>query len=67
MTEDLNGGDVVHQMGNQGAVWSLTSNGDLAFAAAGTPVVTPLPPALWLLGSAMAGLVGVARRRKASV
>lgn len=39
--------------------WTLASNGDLTFA----PAPTPLPPAVWLLGSALVGLVGVGRRR----
>lgn len=41
--------------------WELRANGDLEFS----PV--PLPPAFWLLASAMIGLVGVARRRKESL
>jgi len=42
-------------------LWSLASNGSLTFASAAAPV--PLPPAVWLLGSALVGLVGVGRRR----
>lgn len=38
--------------------WTLASNGTLSYVA---PV--PLPPAVWLLGSALVGLVGVGRRR----
>ena len=56
------------KLGGETAVWTLNASGDLAFGpAAGGPAPVPLPPALWLLGSAMVGLVGVARRRKASV
>jgi hypothetical protein len=29
-----------------------------------TPPTVPLPPAVWLLGSGLLGLVGVSRRRK---
>jgi len=42
-------------------LWTLASNGTLTFASAAAPV--PLPPAVWLLGSALVGLVGVGRRR----
>jgi hypothetical protein len=41
--------------------FTLAANGAMSFA----PV--PVPAAVWLFGSALAGLVGVARRRKASV
>jgi hypothetical protein len=41
--------------------WSLDANGNLTYNAVGAPV--PVPAAVWLLGSALAGLVGVARRR----
>jgi hypothetical protein len=40
---------------------TLSSNGTLSSASATSTV--PLPPALYLFGSALAGLVGVARRR----
>jgi hypothetical protein len=40
----------------------LDANGRLTYNA--EPPVVPLPPAVWLLGSALAGLVGVARRRQ---
>lgn len=45
--------------------WTLASNGQLTYsiaAAGGSPV--PIPAAAWLLGSALIGLVGVARRRE---
>lgn len=42
-------------------LWTLAANGTLSFDAASAPV--PLPPAVWLLGSALVGLVGVGRRR----
>lgn len=41
--------------------WNLASNGDLTF---GTPAAVPVPAAVWLLGSGLFGLVGVARRRQ---
>ena len=36
---------------------------DLLYFARGVPTV-PVPPALWLLGSALVGLVGVSRRKR---
>jgi hypothetical protein len=43
--------------------WIGTASGDFIFAAA-APV--PLPAAVWLFGSGLIGLVGMARRRKQS-
>ena len=45
----------------QAGTWTLAANGDLNYVA------TPIPAAVWLLGSAMVGLVGVARRREEEV
>jgi hypothetical protein len=42
--------------------WTLSSTGDLTYSVGGAPV--PVPAAVWLLGSAMVGLVGVSRRRQ---
>lgn len=43
--------------------WKLDSAGQLTYnAEVGAPV--PVPAAVWLLGSALVGLVGVARRRE---
>lgn len=42
--------------------FQLSSNGTLAFTTDVTPV--PLPPAVWLLGSALVGLVGIGRRKR---
>lgn len=44
-------------------VWQLDADGTLTYGALGAPV--PVPAAVWLLGSALIGLVGVARRREA--
>lgn len=40
----------------------LGTNGDLTYNVAVAPV--PVPPAVWLLGSALVGLVGIARRKR---
>ncbi len=46
--------------------FTLAANGTMTGAAtSGEVLATPIPAALWLLGSAMVGLVGVARRKVA--
>ena len=54
-------GDAV--TGNMGT-WTVTSAGVATYSVAAVSAV-PVPAALWLLGSAMVGLVGVARRKVA--
>jgi hypothetical protein len=44
------------------ATWTLSAAGDLVYNVAGAAPV-PLPPALWLLGSGLLGLAGIARRK----
>ena len=44
------------------ASWTLDANGGLSFKV---PPAVPVPAAVWLLGSALVGLVGVVRRRAA--
>ena len=41
--------------------WNLGTNGTLSYSVA----AVPLPPAVWLLGSGLIGMVGVARRSRA--
>lgn len=70
MTLDGNGMPVLDSSDNPIAFmtkfgnWTLAANGDLSYGVAGNPAPVPLPPAVWLLGSALAGLVGVARRNR---
>lgn len=48
--------------------WFLSTSGDLTYNVPYTnssPV--PLPPAVWLLGSGLLGMAGIARRRRATV
>lgn len=67
-----NGGSTVasafiNQFGNANgfSTWTLASNGTLAFNSPNAvPSEVPLPAAVWLLGSGLLGLVGVARRRQ---
>jgi hypothetical protein len=44
------------------ATWTLSATGDLVYSAPGASAV-PLPAAVWLLGSGLLGLAGVARRK----
>jgi hypothetical protein len=46
---------------------SLATNGTLQFSKNGGTSPVPLPAAVWLFGSGLLGLVGVSRRRKATV
>jgi len=46
-----------------GQVWTLNAGGELTWQGGGTPI--PLPAGIWLLGSALLGLVGVSRRKAA--
>lgn len=50
--------DGLRALVNPLGTFELSTNGDLGF----TPV--PLPPAAWLLGSALIGLAGIARRKR---
>ncbi len=45
-------------------LWTLSNNGTLSWAPSTTEV--PVPAAAWLFASGLAGLAGVARRRKAA-
>lgn len=68
---DANGDPVLDEFDNTTAShtkfagkWTLASNGDMSYSAAVVPPPVPLPPAVLLLGSALAGLVGIARRKR---
>jgi hypothetical protein len=50
-----------YQVAGVNATWTLDGGGVLTYSA------VPLPPAVWLLGSALMGLVGVARRKSQDV
>jgi hypothetical protein len=47
--------------------WFLSSTGDLTYnIASGGTAPVPLPAAIWLLGSGLLGMAGIARRRAAA-
>lgn len=48
------------------ATWTMDANGNATYNLEGVSAV-PVPAAVWLLGSGLVGLVGVARRRRESV
>ncbi len=54
------GGDVMTPSGGTAATYNATISG-----VANAPSAVPVPAAVWLFGSGLMGLVGVARRRKA--
>lgn len=45
------------------STWTLSNDGTLTYANA-SPAAVPVPAAVWLLGSGLIGVVGVARRRR---
>ncbi len=53
------------QFGNENGMstWNLATDGTLTYNTA-SPAAVPVPAAVWLLGSGLFGLVGIARRRR---
>lgn len=49
----------------EGCVSTVGNTGDACGASTGTTSPVPVPAAVWLFGSGLAGIAGVARRRKA--
>lgn len=47
-------------------IWNFATSGDLTYSQSAVSAV-PVPAAVWLLGSGLLGLVGVARRRRLAV
>jgi multimeric flavodoxin WrbA len=43
--------------------WFLSNTGDLTYNIAAAAAPVPLPAAVWLLGSGLLGMAGIARRR----
>lgn len=58
-----------YQNSNGAGFWFLSATGDLTYNIAsgggGGPAPVPLPAAIWLLGSGLLGMAGIARRRAA--
>lgn len=50
---------------NNYGYWVGSDNLDLGIRISGNQVPVPLPPALWLLGSGLLGLIGMSRHKKA--
>jgi hypothetical protein len=58
-------GNILHYGNSTGfATWLLTAGGNLTYTLAGQVGEVPLPAAVWLLFSGLAGFGAVARRRK---
>ncbi len=47
---------------NDNEAWTSSLDIDHAFSLSGT--VVPIPAAIWLFGSGLIGLIGIARRKK---
>lgn len=58
----FNGSGFTNSELGAGRSWTLSLGGLLEWKAGGAPI--PLPAGVWLLGSVLLGLVGVARRKK---
>jgi hypothetical protein len=56
-------GDLVVR-GDDSLSWIVFGTPDTALSLTG--IVVPLPPAVWLFGSGLLGLIGIARRRKSA-
>jgi hypothetical protein len=55
-----------YQNANGAGFWFLSSTGDLTYnIPSGSTAPVPLPAAIWLLGSGLLGMAGIARRRVA--
>jgi len=46
-------------------IWEQSDTSEMRFDVAGVVSAVPIPASLWLFGSGLIGLVGIARRRKA--
>lgn len=56
---------LVYQNSQNLATWTLNSSGTLVYSLAPAVSSVPIPAAVWLFGSGLLGLVGIARRKLA--
>lgn len=60
----LNGtGWLFGDSGEVAATWTFSANSASSYSMSVTATVVPVPAAVWLFGSGLLGLVGIARRR----
>lgn len=59
----------INQFGNANgfSTWTFGTDGTLTFLSPNAVAAIPIPAAVWLLGSGLIGLVGVARRRQSKL
>jgi len=58
-------GDLAYDLMTVKVDFSLSPNSTVGISGFVQQVVVPIPPAVWLFGSGLMGLVGIARRKKA--
>lgn len=57
--------ETLYQNSQNTASWTLNTDGTLTYSLAPAVSAVPVPAAVWLFGSGLLGLVGIARRKRA--